>query len=137
MKMKNATANVDATELSVLSSNLEEGFSNSLTDETGKFDMLDIFDDCYGILKSNTYRLKYPELLSIDFQRVPAPINSQFFKQVVRLGAYLRKLHLLTDPVPNDLNIEFIRDGDRIISGVHFSDDKVYINRTQYFSNVR
>ena len=30
-----------------------------------------------------------------------------------------------------------IGTGDRIISGVHFSDNKVYINRTQYFSNVR
>ena len=49
----------------------------------------------------------------------------------------MRKLHLLTEPIPNNLNIEFLGTGDRIISGVRFSEDKVYINRTQYFSNVR
>ena len=69
--------------------------------------------------------------------RIPAPVNTPFFRQVARLGAYLRKLHLLTEPIPNNLNIAFLGTGDRIISGVHFSDNKVYINRTQYFSNVR
>ena len=109
----------------------------AVTEDNGKYDMLDVFDYCYGILSSNTYRLKYAELLSTDFPRIPAPVNTPFFRQVARLGAYLRKLHLLTEPIPNNLNIEFLGTGDRIISGVLFSDNKVYINRTQYFSNVR
>lgn len=132
-----ASANIDATELSIFGAGLEESFSEYLTEDNGKYDMLDVFDYCYGILSSNTYRLKYAELLSIDFPRIPAPVNTPFFRQVARLGAYLRKLHLLTEPIPNNLNIEFLGTGDRIISGVHFSDNKVYINRTQYFSNVR
>lgn len=132
-----ASANIDATELSIFGAGLEESFSEYLTEDNGKYDMLDVFDYCYGILSSNTYRLKYAELLSIDFPRIPAPVNTSFFRQVARLGAYLRKLHLLTEPIPNNLNIEFLGTGDRIISGVHFSDNKVYINRTQYFSNVR
>lgn len=132
-----ASANIDSTELSIFGAGLEESFSEYLTEDNGKYDMLDVFDYCYGILSSNTYRLKYAELLSIDFPRIPAPVNTPFFRQVARLGAYLRKLHLLTEPIPNNLNIEFLGTGDRIISGVHFSDNKVYINRTQYFSNVR
>ena len=133
----NAKPNIDETQLAEFTAGLSESFSEELTDDTSKYDMIDVFDYCYGILSSNTYRTKYLELLSIDFPRVPAPINSHFFRQVTRLGAYLRKLHLLEHPIENTLNIEFIGTGDNVVSSVQLRNNRAYINRTQYFSNIR
>lgn len=133
----NATPNIDNAQLSSFGATLSETFSNELTEETNKYDMLDIFDYCYGILSSNAYRLKYAGLLAIDFPRVPAPCDSQFFWQIVELGAYLRNLHLISHPIENTLRIDFMGTGDNVISGVRFQDNKVYINRSQYFTNIR
>jgi len=133
----NATPNINIAQLSSFGATLSETFSNELTEETNKYDMLDIFDYCYGILNSNAYRLKYAGLLAIDFPRVPAPCDSQFFWQIVELGAYLRNLHLISHPIKNTLGIYFMGTGDYVISGVRFQDNKVYINRSQYFTNIR
>lgn len=126
----NAIANIDTIQLEKFDERLLETFSNELTNDAEKYDMLDIFDYCYGILNSNSYRLKYGELLSIDFPRVPAPIDSHFFRQVSRIGAYLRKLHLLSQPIENTLNIEFVGTGDNVVSSARYVDNCVYINRT-------
>ena len=133
----NMMANIDNTQLLAFEENLDESFSERLTDCIGKYDMMDIFDYCYGILNSNAYRTKYIQLLSIDFPRVPAPINSSFFWQVTKLGGCLRKLHLLSHPIENSLNIKFIGSGDNVVSSVSLDNNKVFINRTQYFSNIR
>ena len=130
-------ANIDLEQLQRFSSSLSEQFSKELTDEQGYYDMFDIFDYCYGILSSNTYRLKYAQLLSIDFPRVPAPVDSSFFHQVVEIGASLRMLHLMERPIENKLCIAFIGDGDSVISGLRYTDNCVFINRNQYFSNIR
>lgn len=129
--------NIDLEQLQKFSSSLSEQFSKELTDEQSYYDMLDIFDYCYGILSSNTYRLKYAQLLSIDFPRVPAPVDSSFFHQVVEIGASLRMLHLMERPIENKLCIAFIGDGDSVISGLRYTDNCVFINRNQYFSNIR
>lgn len=113
----NATPNINIAQLSSFGATLSETFSNELTEETNKYDMLDIFDYCYGILNSNAYRLKYAGLLAIDFPRVPAPCDSQFFWQIVELGAYLRNLHLISHPIKNTLGIYFMGTGDYVISG--------------------
>ena len=99
--------------------------------------MMDIFDYCYGVLSSNSYRLKYSELLSIDFPRVPTPVNSEFFWQVVQLGAKLRQLFLFSRPTKNALDIQLVGAGDYVISNLKYENDRVYININQYFSNVR
>lgn len=122
----NATPNIDTDELEKLSANLET-----------VPDILAVFDYCYGILHSSAYRTKYLELLSIDFPRVPIPSSSDMFESVVEVGAHLRKLHLFEIPIDNHLGICFCGNGSNVIARRHFRDDRVYINRTQYFSNVR
>ena len=119
------------------STNLSESFSPDITDDADKFDMMNIFDYCYGILHSSSYREKYKDLLSIDFPRVPVPKNSAMFRSIVRIGAHLRQLHLLEIPIENKLGIELMGDGDNTVSGFRFANGKAYINRTRYFSNVR
>ena len=96
-----------------------------------------LFDYCYGILHSSSYRTKYKELLSIDFPRVPIPCDSDMFCSVVKIGAHLRKLHLMEIPIENKLEISLNGDGDNLVSGFRFVNGKGYINRNQYFSNLR
>ncbi len=59
------------------------------------------------------------------------------FHNVAEIGAHLRKLHLMEIPIGNKLGIELLGDGDNVVSGYRFANGKAYINRTQYFSNVR
>lgn len=133
----NATPNIDMHELERFGSGLNETFSPTLTEDPKHYDMMDIFDYCYGVLSSNSYRLKYCELLSIDFPKVPAPINSDYFWQVVQLGAELRRLFLFEQPTRNTLDIQIIGTGDFVISNLKYENERVYVNRNQYFSNVR
>lgn len=133
----NATPNIDMRELEEFGAGLNETFSPTLTEDPKNYDMMDIFDYCYGVLSSNSYRLKYCELLSIDFPKVPAPINSDYFWQVVQLGAELRRLFLFEQPTGNALNIQIRGTGDFVISNLKYENERVYINRNQYFSNVR
>lgn len=129
--------NLDEDELRRFTANMTEVFSPILTSDGDKFDMMDLFDYSYGILHSSSYRTRYKELLSIDFPRVPIPKDSTMFRGVAEVGSHLRKLHLLELPIENKLGIEFLGKGDNLVSGYRFAADKAYINRTQYFSNVR
>ena len=132
-----ARPNLNVDELHRFVLNLSESFSPTLTCDDDKFDMLDLFDYAYGILHSSSYRTKYKELLSIDFPKVPIPKDSVMFRSVAKIGAHLRKLHLMEIPIENKLGIELLGDGDNIVSSYRFANGKAYINRTQYFSNVR
>ncbi len=129
--------NLNVNELRKFMTNLTESFSPTFTSDDDKIDIMDLFDYCYGILYSSSYRTRYKELLSIDFPKVPIPKDSAMFRSVAELGAHLRKLHLLEIPIENNLGIELLGDGDNLVSGYHFANGKVYLNRTQYFSNVR
>ena len=129
--------NVDYEQLRLISANLTEQFSPILTDESGRFDILDLFDYCYGVLFSSAYRAKYRESLSIDFPKVPIPANSVMFHKVAEIGMKLRKTHLLEVPVNNQLGIEFIGDGDNVVAGFRYANGRAYINTSQYFTNVR
>ena len=100
-------------------------------------DIMGILHYCYGILHSSAFRAKYCELLSIDFPRVPVPIDTNMFYTIAKIGEHLRKIHLFEIPIENKLEIEFCGTGDNIVSRPHFANDCAFINRTQYFSNVR
>jgi predicted helicase len=59
---------------------------------------LDVFDYCYAVLHSGTYRTRYRDLLKSDFPIIPWPDGADQFRRLVQLGAKLRQLHLLRDP---------------------------------------
>lgn len=113
-------------------------FSNELTDDPDKIDIMDLMDYCYGILFSQDYRDKYRELLSIDFPRVPFPVSLDMFCDVVQIGKELRLLHLLETPVENGLGIELDGIGNNMITNVTYCPEQqsVRINGTQSFINV-
>ena len=65
---------------------------------------------------------------------MPYPKNTKEFEQYVRIGARLRKLHLL-EKVP-ELYTTFPIAGGNVVTNVRYIDGKVFINATQYFENV-
>jgi hypothetical protein len=92
--------------------------------EEGNFFAIDLLDYIYAVLHSPAYREKYKEFLKIDFLRIPYPKNAEQFLRLAKLGGKLRKLHLLEGVEPEKGLADYLVAG------------KVYINDTQYFSNV-
>ena len=108
---------------------------------------LNVLDYIYAVLHSPSYREKYKEFLKIDFPRVPYPTDAEKFWKLVALGKELREIHLLESPKVEDYITGYPEDGDNIVSKPRFTNQpvtealevtvgRVYINETQYFSNV-
>jgi predicted helicase len=95
----------------------------------------DIVDYVYAILHSPSYCKKNIEFLRIDFPRVPIPTQAEF-DRLVPLGRELRELHLMKSSVIDDYDTTFPKTGECVIDKIVFSDEKVWINKTQYFGNV-
>jgi len=97
---------------------------------------LDILDYIYAVLHSPSYREKYKEFLKIDFPRVPYPTDADKFWKLVALGKELREIHLLESPKVEEYITGYPEDGDNIVGKPTYKNGSVYINETQYFSNV-
>lgn len=102
----------------------------------GTFAPIDILDYIYGVLHSNKYRTKYKEFLKIDFPRIPYPANKDYFFNVAELGKRLREIHLMEVPEVKEYITSYGVSGDNEVIKPEYKDNKVYINRTQYFDNV-
>ena len=111
-------------------------FTPEKEDTTGTFAPIDILDYIYGVLHSNKYRNKYKEFLKIDFPRIPYPESSDYFFKIAKLGKQLREIHLLESPIVNEFVTSYPVGGDNEVVKPEYKDNKVYINKTQYFDNV-
>ncbi len=111
-------------------------FTNEKEETPNTFAPIDLLDYIYAILHSPTYREKYKEFLKIDFPRVPAPLDHVQFWQLVKLGGELRKIHLLESPIVEKYITGYPEDGDNVVTKPTYKNGHVYINDTQYFSNV-
>jgi predicted helicase len=117
----------DATNLS---------FTEEETEENGSFAPIDILDYIYAVLHSPAYRTQNKEFLKIDFPHVPYPVNAGQFKILAEFGATLRRLHLFQGVTPQkDLALYPIK-GSSIIDSIVYKDEKVFINKQQYFDKV-
>ena len=96
----------------------------------------DVLDYIYAVLHSPSYREKYKEFLKTDFPRVPAPANDAQFHRLAAFGKELRGLHLLTSSKVNDFVTTYPKDGSSIVEAVSYKDEKVWINKEQYFGGV-
>lgn len=119
---------------------LETALGLSFTPEKeiteGTFAPIDILDYIYGILHSNKYRTKYKEFLKIDFPRIPYPASADYFFKIAKLGKELREIHLMEAPEVKEYITSYGVSGDNEVIKPEYKDNKVYINRTQYFDNV-
>lgn len=122
----------------------------------GTFAPIDILDYIYGVLHSNKYRTKYKEFLKIDFPRIPYPgathvdnfvdgkhdseinvkANADYFFKIAKLGKELREIHLMESKQVTEYITSYSVSGDNEVIKPEYKDNKVYINRTQYFDNV-
>ena len=111
-------------------------FTNEKEETPNTFAPIDLLDYIYAVLHSPTYREKYKEFLKIDFPRVPAPLDPGKFWLLVKLGGELRLIHLLESPIVEKYITGYPEDGDNVVKKPSCKEGNVYINDTQYFSNV-
>ena len=133
---QNRKPNLNMDIVRELEQKLNLTFTPEKKDKTGTFAPIDILDYIYGVLHSNKYRNKYKEFLKIDFPRIPYPENADYFFKVAQLGKQLREIHLLESPVVNEFITSYPVGGDNEVVKPEYKDNKVYINKTQYFDNV-
>jgi predicted helicase len=111
-------------------------FTNEKEETPNTFAPIDLLDYIYAVLHSPTYREKYKEFLKIDFPRAPAPLDHETFWKLVKLGGELRQIHLLESPIVEKYITGYPEDGDNVVKKPSCKEGNVYINDTQYFSNV-
>jgi len=96
-----------------------------------------IFYYIYAVLYSNTYRKKYAEFLKIDFPRIPFTKDYKLFIQLGKLGKQLADLHLLKSKELDKIISKFPKVGSSKLEKLKYDDEKVWINKDQYFENVK
>ncbi len=111
------------------------GLSSLVKNLKNAFSEVEVVDYVYAILHSPAYRLKFEEFLKSDFPRIPIPTQAEF-DRLVPLGRELRELHLMRSPVMDDYQTTFPISGDCLVEKIRYADNKVWINKTQYFGNI-
>ena len=102
----------------------------------GTFAPIDLLDYIYAVLNSFQFRKKFKEFLNIDFPRVPNPSNKKTFWKLVDLGAELRTIHLLENPVIDNYISTYPMDGNNVVEEIIYKEEKIYINQVQFFNKV-
>jgi len=97
----------------------------------------EIFYYIYAVLYSNTYRTKYAEFLKIDFPRVPFTKDYKLFIQLSKLGKQLADLHLFKSKELAKTISKFPIGGNNRVEKPKYSDEKVWVNKEQYFDRVK
>lgn len=128
--------NLNLSILKDISKGLNLKFIPEKSPENSAYCPIDLMDYIYAVLYSMKFREKYKEQLKIDFPRIPYPKDQKKFWQLVELGGELRRLHLLESLTVKKYITKYPVDGDNIITKIKFENGKVFINDTQYFSNV-
>ena len=91
----------------------------------------------YAVLYSNSYRTKYLQFLKSDFPRIPFTENASIFEKLAIIGNDLMGAHLLKK-LPDSPKITYPIGGNHLVEKLHYHADKqrLYINKTQYFTNI-
>ena len=98
----------------------------------------------YAILYSPTYRERYYEFLKYGFPRIPLPQDIDQFRTLSALGQRLIDCHLLKESRPEVALTgrgtpavhRFEGEGEGVVAQVRYVDGRVWINPTQYFTDV-
>lgn len=108
-------------------------FNNAVGRETTPEELLAYI---YAILHSPMYRERYKEFLKVDFPRIPLPHSAEEFEYFAELGQQLIDLHLMKNANNWTLETKFPESGSQKVEQASRKEDKIFINDTQYFSNV-
>lgn len=131
------TPNLNTEIVKQISNSLELPYdSDSNGGDIYSFAPIDLLDYIYAVLHSPKYRETYKEFLKIDFPRVPYPTDKEMFWKMVKLGGEIRKLHLMESPLLDTLITRFPLNGSNEVEKITRKENRVYINKTQYFEGV-
>lgn len=108
-------------------------FSQEKQDNEYSFAPIDIVDYILANLYSHKYRNKYKDELKINYPQVLYPKNTTYFWNICKYGAELRDI-LTMDKVPPS-NKYYVTNGSDCIEKYRLIDNRIYINKTQYFSS--
>ena len=134
---KNNTSNLNMDVVKKISSELKlEYYADSIVENTPCYYPIDLLDYIYAVLHSLQYRETYEELLKQNFPRVPYPTDKEMFWKMVKLGGEIRKLHLMESPLLDTLITRFPLNGSNEVEKITRKENRVYINKTQYFEGV-
>ena len=89
----------------------------------------------YAVFHSNIYRNKYSHFLRLDFPRIPFAKEYSSFIALSEIGTTLVNLHLLK--VKLDSPIRFDVQGSNIVEFVKWENERVFINKNQYFESIK
>lgn len=131
----NKTPNLDERVAKSIADSIESKYSYTHSDCVDEISPTDIFYYIYSILHSHKYRIKYHELLLNDFPSVPFPKKKDSFFKLVDIGEQLVRCHIMKT---NFYTEDFVFEGNgnnEVIKPV-FQNNKVYINKNQFFDNV-
>ena len=128
--------NIKEEIIQLFSKTLNLEFTSEKKLNNDSFSPIDILDYIFAILNSSKYCLINDVFLKLEFPRVPIPLENEKFWSLVKLGSELRKVHLLESPVVESYITGYPEDGDNIVTKPSLKNGNVYINDTQYFSNV-
>lgn len=97
----------------------------------------DVFFYIYAVISAPSYADKYNDLLKSDFARVPLTNDRKIIRRLSKYGRLLTKLHTLEFSTSLS-KVTFTVPGDNIVGKHRFDSEnqRLYINDTQYFSNV-
>ena len=139
-EMGTRTHNFDLETISTIEDNLQLKFipdhEHADSGKEGTFNPLDILDYIYAILHSPTYRERYKEFLKIDFPRIPFTSDQKLFWALVEKGREIRQYHLMEHANSSSLITQYPVAGENEVINPRYSENKVWINETQYFDNV-
>ena len=95
----------------------------------------------YAILHCPNYREKYNVFLKSDYPKIPFVADLANFVTLSNIGSELIKAHLLDNNFiesikPNYHKFDIIGEGNFEITKIDFIDNKVWINKNQYFYKI-
>lgn len=101
----------------------------------GAFTAMDLVGYIYAYLNSWKYRNEFKEVMCRDFPYIPYPTSKKMFFQLASIGKKLIALH--TDfETSYHAYTTFEGSGSNAVTSVKYKNGMVFINKTQYFSNV-
>lgn len=131
------TANLNLAIVNKIEKALGLPYKDIDTNETHEyFTALDLLDYIYGMLNNASYTKKYSDLLKTEFPRIPFIGDKDKFWKIVSCGSRLRLIDLMKNSEIDETSYEFEGSGNNTVEKTVYKNGSIYINKTQFFSNV-
>jgi predicted helicase len=118
-------------------SNLKEEFKEFLVEQYPNKEITpeEVLEYIYAVLYSPDYRRRNKEFLKIDFPKILFVKDYSKFKRLSRLGNKLIQIHSMKTSL-SKIIAKYEIDGTNSVDFIKYKDNKIYLNKDQYFSGV-